>query len=147
MPANKYIVDDGTKEIALENAYGQPICKIHFRASDLSVIDRYNAAVKDIDEIVKPLEAISIKNDGTGTFEDDWAVIKKAETELIQKINYILDTDDASMIFEKRNAFSSVGGVFFMQKVLSVIGNIISDTVAEETEKLKNNTAEYVKDL
>lgn len=141
------VVDDGTKEYTLTNKQGKTICTISFRPADFSIIDRYNAMVGELDKIVKPLEAVSIKNDGTAVFEKDWAVIKSVEQQLIDKLNELFDMDEAAAIFEKRHAFSSVGGEFFCFRVIDALGGVISAAVAEEAKLSQKRMAKYVSDI
>lgn len=63
------VIDDGTREVPIVNKFGKLVCKVYFRPADLSIIDRYNAMIKNFDSIVKPLETLEIRNDGTAAFE------------------------------------------------------------------------------
>lgn len=144
---NVYVVDDGTREITLANRYGQIICKLHFRATDLSIVDRYNSVMADFANVVKPLENVSINHDGTNTFDKDWAALKKVEGALKQKINQLLDTDEADQIFEARNPFSSVGGRFFVEIVLEAIGKAVADAAEEEAALSQKRTSKFLNDL
>lgn len=142
-----YTIDDGTKEITIVNKYQQQICQIHFRPSDMALVKRYNEVKDRIEDIVKPLTELNITADGKAVEENDWAVLNEAEQKLIEMLNYILDSEDAGKIFEKRSAFSAVGGTFFMNHVLDVISKVISDGIEKEVEDLKKTTAQYTKDL
>lgn len=141
------VVDDGTKEYTLTNKQGKVICKVCFRPADYSIIDRYNAMVDELGKIVQPLEAVSLKNDGSAVFEDDWAVIKSVEQQLVDKLNALFDMEDAAAIFEKRHAFSSVGGEFFCFRVIEALGNVISSAVTEEAKLSQKRMAKYMSDI
>ncbi|MDD3337813.1 MAG: hypothetical protein PHS82_03040 [Lachnospiraceae bacterium] len=141
------VVDDGTKEIPIVNRFGKLICSIYIRPADFSIVDRYNDFVKDFEKIVDPLKEVSIKNDGTATFEDDWTVIKQVEAEVMHRFDALFDMEEAKDIFAKRNAFSSVGGEFFCLKVLTALGDVITSAVDEENELSKKRTDKYLKDL
>lgn len=137
-------IDDGVKEIQLNNTYGQTICKVHFRPADFSILDRYNAFVNALPEIVKPLEEIDIEANGEASFEDGWKVIKEAEAEIIRRFGELFDMDDAGAIFEKRNAFSSVNGSFFCENVLLALGDIISEEINKEMKKSQKKMEKYL---
>lgn len=141
------VIDDGTKEITLVNKYGELICKVHIRPSDLSIIDRYKDFEKDFDKIVEPLKSLDIKNDGTALFEKDWNILKSVETTLVQRINNLFDIDNAVEIFAKRNPFSSVGGEFFCAKVLHVLEDLVVKAINEEAQLSNERTAKYLSDL
>lgn len=138
------VVDDGTREIPLVNKFGKLICNVYFRPADFSILDRYEALMNDFDEIVKPLAALDIKNDGTAAFDEGWPVLKKVETDLKDRINALFDMEEADAIFEKRNAFSSVGGEFFCARVLTALGDVIQEAVKEEAALSEKRMAKYL---
>ena len=146
---NVFALDDGTREITLVNSYNKVICRIHFRPSDISIMDRYNTLTKDFDKITAPLKQIDINPDGTTdeNIEDNWAILKKVEGELIQRINALLDSDDANEIFSVRNAFSSINGKFFVEHVIEMLGNVISAYLEEEAELTKARITPYTEDV
>lgn len=144
---NIFVLDDGTKEITIVNKYQEEICKIHIRGGDLSILDRYQKLTNDFDTIVAPLASVQLKNDGTTSFDDDWKTVKAVEQELIERINQIFDTTDAGKLFEKRNAFSSVDGEFYVEKVISMLGDIVAKEMSREAEKAQKRIDKYTKDI
>lgn len=143
-----FVLDDGTKEITLTNLYGRVICTLHIRTSDISIFDRYNDLIHDLDSLVQPLKALSIKADGTSTLEEDIKKLKAVEEVIKRKIDTLLDTDgEADAIFATRNPFSSVGGRFFVENVLDVLGNVIAQGVQEEAQKAQKRMAKYLSDI
>ena len=120
-------IDDGTREYEIQNQFGKTIAVVHFRPGDISIADRYQSMRDSFSEIVQPLADIDIKADGTA--EDDAGIeaIRKADAALRDKLQELLDSDDAGEIFSKRNPFSSVGGRFFCESVIDALGGIISD--------------------
>ena len=147
--AEKYMftIDDGTKEYVFTNRYGQEIGKMHFRGGDLSILDRYNDLVKDFDSIVEPLKGVRLKDDGTSSFDEDWKVVKGVEKELISRINVLFDSDDAENLFTNRNAFSTVNGEFYAEKVIDALHNVVLQEMEEEGKKREKRIDKYAKDL
>ena len=141
------VVDDGTREIPIVNKFGKLICNVYIRPSDLSIIDRYQDLVKDFDRIVKPLESLDIKNDGTASFDEDWKILKSVETDLKQRIDELFDMEEADEIFAKRNPFSSIGGEFFCAKVLKALENVIVAAINEEAQLSNERTAKYLSNV
>ena len=141
------IVDDGTREIPLVNKFGKTICTVYMRPADFSIIDRYNALMKDFESVVKPLTDLTLRNDGTAEFEQDWQVLKEVEATLKQKINGLFDIDEADEIFAKRNPFSSVGGEFFCMKVLNALGGVIAEAIEEEAKLSHKRMDRYLQDV
>lgn len=144
--SNTFSLDDGTREITLVNNYGKVICKLHIRTGDVSIYDRYQTLMTDFDSIIKPLVNVGLEGDGTASFDKDWAALKKVEGALKQKINELFDMDEADEIFAKRNPFSSIGGQFFVEKVLDTLGVVIAKAVEEEAKLSQKRTAKYLKD-
>lgn len=138
------VVDDGTREIPLVNRFGKLICNVYIRPADFSILDRYERMVRDFESIVEPLSGISIANDGTAQFDKDWAILKSVEYEIKKRFNELFDMEEADAIFEKRNAFSSVGGHFFCENVLLALEDVITDAINEEAEKSKERVAKYL---
>ena len=144
---NIFVIDDGTKPIVLQNQFGQEIATLYIRVSDIGIVDRYNAMAKELEKAIIPLKDIALNNDGTATFEKDWAILKQVEGEIIDRINSLFDITNAADIFKTRNAFSSIGGEFFVEKVLAGIGNIISKGIEAEAKKAQKRTNKYTEDL
>ena len=138
------VVDDGTREIPLVNRFGKLICNVYIRPADFSILDRYNSMVKDFETIVEPLNGITIANDGTAQFDKDWEILKSVEDEIKKRFNELFDMEEADAIFEKRNAFSSVGGHFFCENVLLALEDVITDAINEEAERSKARVAKYL---
>ena len=144
---NCVVIDDGTREYHLVNAFGKPICTIHFRPADFSIIDRYNAMMKDFPSIVEPLKNLSLKADGTAAFDEDWKVLKAVEADIKDRLNKLFDMDDAEKIFATRNAFSSIGGQFFCLRVLESLQSVVVAAVEEEAKLSQQRMSKYLKDL
>ena len=140
------VIDDGTRKIPIENQYGQLICNIYMRPADFSLLDRYQAIMEDFQNIVKPLEALSITNDGKAEVDADYAILKSVEQELYKRINALFDIEEAEQIFAKRSPFSSVGGKFFVEIVFEAIGGLIKDAMSEELELSSKRMGKYLDD-
>ena len=141
------IIDDGTREFTMTNSYGQVIGKVHFRPADFSIIDRFNDLMKGFDAIVEPLKDLTLKNDGTAAFEEDWEKVKKVETDLKTKIGELFDLDDVEAIFAKRTAFSSVGGNFYVFNVLTALQGVVEEAVEEEAKLSTDRMSKYLNDI
>ena len=145
--SNVFSLDDGTKEITVVNPYGRVICKLHFRPGDVSIYDRYKALMDDFDSIMQPMADIGVNNDGTANSDAEWAVLKQVEDEIKKRINALLDSNDADGLFATRSPFSSVNGVFYVENVLTVLGKIIAQTIAEESKMSQDRVKKHLADL
>ena len=145
---NVFAVDDGTREVTLVNTYGKVICRIHFRTGELAIMDRFNALTEDLPKIIEPLQHVNMNADGTADDSaDNWAVIKRVEGNVKQRINALLDTDEADEIFKTRSPFSSIGGVFFVEHVLKALGDAIVAQIEEESALSQARIAKYLDDV
>ena len=55
--------------------------------------------------------------------------------------------DEADEIFKTRSPFSSIGGVFFVERVLNAIGEAITAQIKEEAALSQARIAKYVDDV
>ena len=147
MANNLFVLDDGTKEITIENPFHEEICKIHIRPGDLSIIDRYNELTDRFGDIVAPLANVDLKNDGTSETVEGWDTVKKVENDLIERLNRVFDSRDIGNIFKNRNAFSTVGGEFYVERVISMLGDVVQSEMAEENKKVQKRLNKYTNDL
>ncbi len=141
-------IDDGTREITLVNNYNQVICRLHFRPNEYAILDRYNDLKNNLPAILEPLTRIDLNPDGTAMNPDEqWAVLKQVETNIKNEINKLLDMNEADKIFATRFPFSSVGGEYFVTRVLDALGSAIATTIQEETQLSEQRMKKYMNDL
>lgn len=144
---NVFTLDDGTKEVTLVNPYGKVICKLHIRTGDMTIYDRYKALMKDFDTIVQPLSEMDITKDGEAVFDENWEKLKRVESNLKQRINELFDMDEADELFATRSPFSSVGGHFFVENVLNVLGKVIASAIEEEAKLSAERVKKHLEDI
>lgn len=145
--SNRFTLEDGTKEITLVNPFGKVICKLHIRTGDISIYDRYQALMANFDSIVRPLAEIDLNANGEATFEDKWETVKKVEANFKQKLNELLDMDEADAIFATRKPFSSVNGRFFAEHVIDVLGQVVAAAIEEETKLSAERVRKHLEDI
>ena len=144
---NIIVIDDGTRELILKNQFGTVICKLHIRTGDLSFMDRYTELMNTLGEVVKPLSGVNLNADGTADFDTEWAIIKQVEADLMNRLSALFDTDEVSAIFKHRHMFSSIGGEFFVEKVLAALGAEINEAIKQETELSRQRMSKYLDDV
>lgn len=137
-------IDDGTREYEIQNKYGEPICVLHFRPGDISLLHRYEEMKNAIPEMIKPLEDMDLNADGTAATDAGIAALGEAERRLREALSKLIDSRDFDDIFRTRNPFSSVGGRFFAENVIEMLDGIISSVLAEEAEASRRRTAKYI---
>jgi len=137
-------IDDGTREYELCNQYGTVIAKLHFRPADFSLAERFNSMRDEFAAAVRPLEHISINEDGTAAEDEGIKALHDADIALRASLNRLLDTEDADEIFKTRNPFSVVGGKFFAERVIDALGQIITEAIDEETKASAERMSKYI---
>ena len=55
--------------------------------------------------------------------------------------------DDADALFATRHPFSSVNGVFYVENVLTVLGQVIAQAIETETKLSQERIKKYLADL
>ena len=68
------------------------------------------------------------------------------ESALIDRINAVFDMDEAADIFAKRNAFSSVNGVFFVESVIMALGDVVKEAIEKESRESAERMSKYLND-
>ena len=144
---NVFVLDDGTREIIVNNNFGEEICKLHIRSGDLSIMDRYKELMKEYPDIIAPLASLHMEDDGSSDIDSEWEVIKGVEAKLIEKIDYVFGMRDAKKLFASRNAFSGIGGSFYIEKVLEMLGQVVAQSIDEEGAKTRKRLEKYTKDI
>ena len=141
---NKIVVDDGTKEVEIANKYGKVFCRVHFRPADFALLDRLNNLRQEAAEIIKPLQSIGVKPDGTADTEEEWRIINDVESKVKEKFAQVFDMDDADAIFEKRHAFSIIGGEFFITLLIEQISQYIAKAIEAEAKESRKRINKYL---
>lgn len=145
--AKVFVLDDGVEEIVVNNKFGEEICKLHIPAGDIGIIDRYKVLVNKVEGMMEPLKSLHINNDGTSDVDEDWEKIKAVESDLIGMINETFDMKDGGNLFATRNAFSTINGVFYVEKVLDMLGDIVSQAIEDEGKKASKRVDKYTKNV
>lgn len=139
-------IDDGTREYEVQNNYGETICVLHFRPGDIALLQRYEDMKNKITDAFKPLADIDINADGTATDEAGITALHESDRLLRAALSELLDSKDIGDIFRTRSPFSSVGGKFFCENVIDMLGSIISSVLEEEAEASRKRTAKYIEE-
>lgn len=150
---NIFILDDGTRPFIITNTLGDEICTLHVRSGDYNLVQRYRDFASSFDDIIAPLKDIKLDNNGdvdienNAELDDALKTIKGVENKIINEINKLFGMNDAEKLFSTRSAFATVGGVFFAEKVIEMLGNIVGNMVQEENEITKKRIDKYTKDI
>ena len=141
------VVDDGSQRVPIRNTSGEEIGVFYFRPTDVAIIQRYNDTIAKFDEILAPLENVSIGADGTADETDDAALaaLNEAEKRLFDACDYIFGGNLSEAFFGKMHPFSPIGGVFYCETVLNKVGQFIAAQFEQETGKISKRLDGYIK--
>ena len=142
------VIDDGSKRYELKNQYGQLIGEFIIRPGDIGIFSRFQQMQAEIDEIGKPLEDIDIGADGNAEDENDMkaiAALDEAGKKLFDVINKLFQAEMADKLFGKMHPFSPVGGRFYFERVLEVIGKAIDSEFGAEAKTMSSRAQQYLR--
>ena len=135
------VINDGRRKVTIRNQNGDTIGSFRFNPTDINIVNRYNESVDKFAEIVKPLADYDIKANGEGDGEEAMKMLDKAESQLIELMDYILDGDFGQAFFNKTHAFAGVEEddtvKFYCEVAFDVIGKYIAQKFEAETKKLE----------
>jgi len=120
------VIDDGAVEVPIKNKKGEEIGVLRFHPGDFGILERVREAVDKIDAIVAPLEQLDLTPDGAAASDDGMAVLKQATQGVYDLLDQTFDGNVAEAFCSKLHPFSSVGGEFYITKVLSAVSDYIA---------------------
>ena len=139
------VIDDGSVKIPIRNTHGDELGVFYFRPTDVGMITRFNEIVDSLDEIVAPLEHISINADGTADADNpkEAEALREAEKRMREACDYLFGGNMYDAFFGKTNPFSPVNGAFYCEQALEAVGKFISAQFEEETRKINKRVGRY----
>ena len=141
-------VDDGSVRVPINNTFGDEIGVFYFRPTDIGIIDRYNRMIGKFDEITKPLEDVSITENGEAdemASPEEIAALHEAESRLYAALDEMFGGNMAEAFFGKMHPFSPVNGSFYCENAIEAVGRFISKQFETETDKMNKKVAKYTK--
>lgn len=141
-------IDDGMRRVPIENMVGQEVGVFYFRPSDIGILERYEKMLPQFDEILKPLENVSIGKDGEAADPSDTEtveVLREATKKINDLLDELFDGNFAEAFFGKMNPFSPVGGRFYCEGAIEAVGNYIEQTFGAEAEAMSEHVSKYTR--
>lgn len=148
MTENKNVIriDDGLRRVSIENMAGQEVGVFYFRPTDIGILGRYDNLIGQFDDILKPLESANLNNAGEAADPDDDATSKAIEV-ATKKLNTLLDElfdgNFSDAFFGKINPFSPVGGRFYCEAAIEMVGKYIEQEFGAEAVKMNDHISKY----
>ena len=129
-------VDDGRIKVPVKNNYGDEIGVFYFNPTDINILDRYNKAIEDFENVADTVSKIDVENN------DELA---KATEQVYAICNYIFDGDVANAFFGKINPFTPINGMLYFEKVIDSISQFISAQIDKENAQVEKRIKKYTK--
>ena len=139
------VIDDGTEEVPITNLRGQRIGVFYVRPTDIGIVKRYDAFIKDFDTVLEPIQNMNLNNDGSAKDNDAKTMdaLHEAEKRLSDKLNTLFDGNFAEAFFDKLNPFSIVGGRFYCEVAIEAVGAYIQKRFDHEMNLAQNRVDKY----
>lgn len=139
-------VDDGLVEVPISNTLGRTVGTFYFRPTDIGIIERFNAFAANFDQIVAPLQDVTINPDGTAEAEidsEEMAAFKQAEERLYEATDKLFGGNFSEAFFGKMHPFSPVGGKFYAEIALDAVGTFLAAQFDAEIKKVNARVKKY----
>ena len=137
------VVDDGYTVVPIFNTHEEKIGEFHFRPTDVGIVNRFGKLSRELPEIIKPLENLGIRPDGTAEsgLEEDAAVLEEAKEKLFAACNEFFGGDFAEAFFGKMHPFSPVKGHMYCENAINAVRDYITNVFGQEAAA-RNEEAE-----
>lgn len=147
--ASTIIIDDGLKTYEIKNRKGKVLGTFSFNPSDVNIVYRYNEVLKDLEKLDICFENV---DEQTGRTEEEVIAenLKKLDSVVYEKINYLLGEDVAESFFSIMGPFSPLSsGKYFIESVMEAIAQAIRKEtgvrVKKMNSKIQRHTQKYAK--
>lgn len=137
------VVNDGRVNVRIQNTLGEQIGVFRFNPSDVNIVNRYNEIIEKFNDVVKGLNEADIDAEGNGTDDDSITLLNRAEEEMANLLDYMLDGDSKAAFFSKTHMFAPSNGVFFVENVVEGIGAYISRKMDAEVKKINRRVSTH----
>lgn len=139
--AARLMIDDGSKRVPIVNLYGDEVGEFYLNPTDLGIYERYQKMTEEIEKIMEPLEN-SGEIENMGQFAEATEAIKGRVFDALDKLfGY---EGAAARLFGTRHPLTPVGGEFYLQRVLELVGREINAAFETEAEAFSANVKKYI---
>jgi hypothetical protein len=139
-------IDDGLRRVPIENMFDQEVGVFYFRPTDIGIMERYNKLMSEFDSVLAPLEKADIGRDGEAADPTDMEsvnAIKEAKEKLNSLLDELFDGNFSEAFFGKMNPFSPVGGRFYCEQAIELVGAYIEQEFGIEAEQMSSKVEKY----
>lgn len=137
--SNQINFDEGFKTYELVNKDKKVLGVIAFNPSDVDITQRYK-------KVVEELEKMDFEVKKGNKTEDFIELIGQLNEIVYEKVNYLVNANVAETFFSIMGPFSLMpSGQYFVEYVMEVIGNIITQETGKRVKKMNKRIQKYTK--
>ena len=131
-------IDEAAEAIVIQNKLGIEIGVFYFRPTDTGIVDRYNEALKRVENISEVLRLREKDSD-----ENVIAALNEAKEKICDAFDYLFDANVGEAFFSRTSPFTLAGGRFYFENVLEAIGGFIQQRLGVELDKVSVRVSKY----
>lgn len=126
-------VNDGTKKYDIYNQRGEKLGQFIFSPSDMGLLDRYDHAVTELEDIQKMMEQDNSKE----------AIVTSAER-IKKEIDFLFNADVSGSFFSISSPFTLLeNGDFYVVTVLDAVKRIVETETGTRLKRAKTRASKY----
>ena len=130
-------LSDGFEEVTINN---DPNRVIRINPTDFGFINRYNEAMKKIDELEG--KYAKVKEDGL-SLDEKVNMLEEVDAEARKLLNHIVGSDIADTVFGTANCMSLAGGQTIFENFLEAYVDYMSPAIKAEYKKSQQRVKKY----
>ena len=143
-PANqapaRLIVDDGSVRKPIVNKWGDEVGEFFLRPSDMGILERFAAVQEKAAQIMNPLEGLNETSDDKTIAE----ALETARVEIYKLMDELLGYEGAAArLFGPVHPCTVVGGRYYMEQIMELVGGEIARALNAEAEAFAANVKKY----
>lgn len=128
------IINTGAKKYTIKDEHGRLMGELFWNPTDSGIISRYS-------EVLEYFNSIDLKDD-----EDTEEFIKNTDSEIIDKVSYLLNEDTGNSLFKRVTPLTMLAnGNVYVLEVINKIGMLIEKESKIRVGRAKPKINKYTK--
>ena len=137
--------DDGFREFMINNDANRVI---RFNPSDFSILERFNTAMKEIENAYNKIDKdVELNTDGSPVenLDEYVEIIKKVNMLINEQVDYIFGSNVSAIAFGNQSPLSTVKGVPLFERFIRAAQAYIEKEVIAEQKASQKRGEKYTK--
>lgn len=133
---NLIVIDDGCIDVPIKNQFGETTGVFRFNPTDIGIVNRYNEAADQFENVIRPLVDANIDGNGEGADDESMKILNEAGNKMADLMDYVLNGNSREAFFSKTHIFTPVNGKFYCELVYDAVGKFIAKKFDAEIKRL-----------